>query len=356
MDKNVKLKTLDLMIEARCMEERMLKMSKSADAFFWLGGVGEEAFTVPLGMLAKCRSRAEDPDHHPLDYDFFHFHYRNGATMLAMGMDPMDEIRQTNNRLTDPFSGGRNFCNHYSRKAWNVVPGTSTIQTQCSIAPGTALAQKRHGGDGLTMVTFGDAGTAEGDFHVGLNWATQPTVNLEGSEPGLPVLFVCTNNRYGISTDYSEVHGQDQISRIAAGYGMKTNVINGLCAETSYKAIKEAMDYVRKERKPFFLEAMVSRLNGHSSSSGANRVPTVANPKDHKPGVNEVDPLLFWRDRLIEEGIVKPSYFEEKYEAETRRMADILNQVRQEPEPQAEHIYHHIFAREIPDRDPRSYE
>ena len=356
MDKTAKKKILDLMIEARCMEERMLKMSKSADGHFWLGGVGEEAFTIPLGLLAKCRSRAKDPDHHHLDYDYFHFHYRNGGTMLAMGMDPRDELRQMNNRLTDPFSGGRNFCNHYSRRAWNVVPGTSTIQTQCSVAPGTALAQKRHGGDGVTIVTFGDAGTAEGDFHVGLNWATQPTVMIPDSEPGLPILFVCTNNQYGISTDYTDVHGQDQIAHMAAGYGMPVRVIDGLCAETSYNAIKEALDYVRKERKPYFLEAMVSRLNGHSSSSGANRVPTVAHPKDHKPGVNEVDPILFWRDRLIKEKVIKADYFDAKFDEQQKRMSEILADVKKEPAPQAEQIYQNIFAREIPDRDPRSYE
>lgn len=318
MNQETKLEILDNMITARCMEERMAKMSKSADAFFWLGGVGEEAFNVCLGKLAKVG--------HGLDYDFFHFHYRNGSTMIAMGMDPADEIRQSNNRATDPFSGGRNFCNHYARKAWNVVPGTSTIQTQCSVAPGTALAQKRHGGEGITIVTFGDAGTAEGDFHVGLNWST-----IRG---GLPVLFICTNNLYGISTSYEEVHGQDHLTEIAAGYGMKTAIVDGNDVQKSWDALGDAMDYVRKERKPFFLEAMVSRLHGHSSSSGGNRIP------DGK----ERDPLHDWRDHLISEGLLTIEEYDKKYHGETQRMKEILDRVRQEPAPTPESIYDHIFA------------
>ena len=56
-----------------------------------------------------------------------------------------------------PRNGGRNFVNHFAKKEWNVVPGASTIETQYAIAPGTALAQRRHGGDGLTIVNGGDA-------------------------------------------------------------------------------------------------------------------------------------------------------------------------------------------------------
>ena len=320
MDKELKIKILDLMITARCMEERMVKMAKSADGFFWLGGLGEEAFNIPLGLLARPGNS--------LDHDFFHFHYRNGGTMIAMGMDPLDQIRQMNNRATDPFSGGRNFCNHYAKKEWNVVPVSSTIQTQCSVAPGTARAQKRHGGKGLTVVTFGDAGTAEGDFHVCLNWATLP-----GWE--LPLLMICTNNGYGISTEYNKVHGQEHLAQIAAGYGIKTRVINGNSVEESYEAIATAMAYVREERKPYFLEAHVSRLHGHSSSSGANRV----------PDDTEEDPLYLWRDRLIADGIIDLDYYEQRNKQEFDYMLQGLAKIKKdEPEPERSSIYKHIFA------------
>lgn len=319
MDKKLKKKILDLMITSRCMEERMVKMSKSSDGFFWLGGVGEEAFNVPLGLLANPG--------HGLDYDYFHFHYRNGATMIAMGMDPKDEIRQMHNRASDPFSGGRNFCNHYARKEWNVCPTTSTIQTQMSIAPGTARAQKRHGGEGITICTFGDAGTAEGDFHIGLNWSSLP--NWE-----LPLLWICTNNRYGISTSYDEVHGQKSIADFGKGYGIEHDTVDGNDVEVAYDKLKEVMAYVRKERKPFLLEARVSRLHGHSSSSGANRV----------PDGTEVDPLYIWRDKLVKQKVINKNYFDETYQAETERMKQILAEVKKEDAPAPESIYDHIFA------------
>src|ERR1700685_4597716 len=61
------------MVRARVMEERLIKMSKSGEGYFWLGGPGEEAFNVPLGLLIK---KGFGPD-----FDFLHLHYRSSATM-----------------------------------------------------------------------------------------------------------------------------------------------------------------------------------------------------------------------------------------------------------------------------------
>src|SRR5712692_8120997 len=106
-----------LMVKARVLEERLIQMYKQGDGFFWIGGPGEEAFNVPLGLLVQ---KGQGPQ-----YDYCLFHYRNSATMLAMGADPLDALRQMRNTASDPYSGGRNFNNHYSKREWNVVPVSS---------------------------------------------------------------------------------------------------------------------------------------------------------------------------------------------------------------------------------------
>src|SRR4051794_28570502 len=75
-----------LMVRARVMEERMIKMSKSGLGHFWIGGPGEEAFNAVLGLLVH---KGEGPA-----FDYLHLHYRNSALMLAMGMPVLDAIRQ----------------------------------------------------------------------------------------------------------------------------------------------------------------------------------------------------------------------------------------------------------------------
>src|SRR5438105_5863957 len=180
-----------IMVRARAMEERMIKMSKSGEGYFWIGGPGEEAFNTALGLQVK---KGYGPAH-----DYLHLHYRNSATLVAMGMPLLDGIRQMAMTLTDPNSMGRNFPGHFTRRDWNVVPVSSVIEIQHVMAPGTALVQKRHGGDGITIVTGGEAGTAEGDFASCMVWSTRP-----GRE--LPVLIIVMNNGWGISTTHASQH------------------------------------------------------------------------------------------------------------------------------------------------------
>lgn len=316
LDKALLKKMHNLMIKGRVLEERLIRMYKQSQGYFWLGGPGEEAFQIPLGLqIHKGQG---------LDYDFMHFHYRASGPMLCMGMDPMDAMRQMQNTATDPFSGGRNFASHYSRREWNVVPVTSTIETQYLTAIGTGIAHKRHGGKGITIVTGGDAGTAEGDFASCLVWASRPGMEL-------PILIIVTNNKFGISTSYDTQHGEKQISDRGKAFGMKTRTINGNDLEESWYAIKEAMEYVRKERRPYLLEANVSRLYGHSSATGANLVQ------------GEEDCIVTFEKKLIDQGVMKRAEMDEIREKYTAEMLEMSKRVKEEPMPDPSTIYDHTF-------------
>lgn len=317
-DSGLLLKIYDLMVKSRVLEERLIRMSKSGLGFFWIGGPGEEAFNVPLGLAVK---KGEG-----LDYDFCHFHYRQSATLLTMGAPMIDILRQMHTTATDPYSGGRNFVNHFAIKKWNVVNVTSPIEMQYSVCIGTGVAQKRNGGNGITIVTGGDAGTAEGDFASCLIWASR-----KGQE--LPILIIVTDNRWGISTSYGEVHCGRPIAARAEAFGIKSAAIDGNDPEISYNAIQEAFAYVRKERKPYFLEARVSRLYGHSSASGANWVE------------GETDCIIEFEKKLKTKKILGEAdvkAIREKYEKES---LDALKQVLKEPKPNPADIFDHVFEK-----------
>jgi 2-oxoisovalerate dehydrogenase E1 component alpha subunit len=313
------LRIHELMVRARVLEERLIRMYKMSDGYFWIGGPGEEAFNVPLGLQID---RGQG-----LDHDFLHLHYRSAAILLSMGAEPIDSIRQMKNTATDPYSGGRNFVNHYSRREWNVVPVTSTIETQHLTAIGSAIAQKRHGGRGITIVNGGDAGTAEGDFASCLVWSSRP-----GRE--LPLLILVTNNSWGISTPASTQHSERNIADRAAPFGIRSRVIDGNEVEESWEAIREAMEYVRGERKPFLLEARVSRLYGHSSATGANFVG------------EERDCLRIFESRLEALQLLSRERMDALRETTTQQMAELSRQVRREPMPVPSSVYEHVFAGE----------
>jgi 2-oxoisovalerate dehydrogenase E1 component alpha subunit len=312
------LQIYDLMLRSRVLEDRLITMYKQGDGYFWIGGPGEEAFSVPLGLLVDKGQG--------LDHDYLHLHYRCGGTLLAMGADPVDSLRQMRNSVTDPYSRGRNFAGHYTFRKWNVAPITSPIAIQFAIALGTARAQRAGAGArGITIVQGGDAGTAEGDFASALIWSTR-----RGEE--LPLLMIVCNNRYGISTPYAGQHGYDQIADRGKAFGIQTAVIDGNDPEVSYLALKQAIDYVRTERRPYLLEAMVSRLRGHSSASGANLVK------------GEIDCLERFERVLEDRQLMTRSGIDELRERYTTELAEAHKRIRTEPHPPPSSVWDHVFA------------
>jgi 2-oxoisovalerate dehydrogenase E1 component alpha subunit len=260
-----------------------------------------------------------------VEHDYLHLHYRSSGTLLAMGVDPVDSLRQMKNTASDPYSGGRNFAGHYSIRKWNVVPISSPIEVQYSMAPGTAAAQKRHGGKGITIVQGGDAGTAEGDFATCLVWSSR-----KGQE--LPVLMIVTNNRFGISTPFEGQHGERFIADRGKAFGIATAVIDGNDPETAYHALKKAMDYVRTERRPFLLEASVSRLYGHSSASGANYSKV------------DVDGLADFEAKLEARGLLTRVAMDEMRARYTYELLEAAKRVREESQPEGHTIWEHVFT------------
>jgi 2-oxoisovalerate dehydrogenase E1 component alpha subunit len=306
-----------LMVRSRAMEERMIKMSKSGQGYFWIGGPGEEAFNICLGLQIK---KGCGPA-----YDYLHLHYRNSSTLVAMGMPLIDGIRQMAMTATDTHSMGRNFAGHFAHRDWNVMPITSVIEVQHVMAPGTALVQKRLGGDSITIVTGGEAGTAEGDFASCLVWSSRP-----GNE--LPILIIVTNNGWGISTPACSQHGEKHVIDRGKAFGIRGEVVDGNDVVASWHAIRRGMDYCRRERRPYMIEANVSRLYGHSSSSGAQRVR------------NEPDTIELFEQKLSELGLLDPVTIEHTHEEALAEVEAAVEQVLSEPMPTPADVEKYTYA------------
>ena len=238
LSKQLLVQIYDLMVKARVTEERLIHIYKQGLGYFWIGGPGEEAFAVPLGLLINKGKG--------LNKDWLYLHYRSLPTLIAMGLTIKEAIRTMFNKATDQSSGGRNFVNHYSLPQWNVVPITSVIGVQYSMAIGTAHVQKREKNNtSLTVVTGGDAGSHEGDFASCLIWASRPKNEL-------PLLITVQNNQWGISTHSSSQHGSKTIADRARAFQIESYVINGNDPIESYNTLKKSMKIIREKRKTRF--------------------------------------------------------------------------------------------------------
>jgi 2-oxoisovalerate dehydrogenase E1 component alpha subunit len=184
--------------------------------------------------------------------------------------------------------------------------------------------QKRSGGEGVTVVIGGEAGTAEGDFATCMIWSTRP-------DKELPVLMVVTNNGWGISTAADTQHAEKSIIDRGMAWGIPGEVVDGNDVVASWHAVRRALAQCRTQRRPYMLEARVSRLHGHSSSSGAGRVE------------GEKDCLTILERRLLAAGVERHEldqvYADAKVEVEAA-----VQQAVKEPKPTVADVLKHTYA------------
>ena len=321
------LKIYTLMARSRALDDRAVRMSKSGEAFFWIGGPGEEAFQVALGLTVR---KGKGPE-----YDYLHLHYRSPAAMLALGMAPADHLRQMAMKSTDPYSAGRNFPCHYAVPAWNVTPVSSVLGSQFGQAVGTAIVQRRTKNNGASVVIGGEATTALGDFASGLLWSSRP-------ERELPVLFLVTNNGYGISTPSATQMREGLSVARAEAFGIAGESVDGLDPIASWHALSRALKYCRERRRPYLLEAFVTRLNGHSSSSGAVRT-------------RDADPLDGFEAKLFEAGVLRRDEAE-RIRREARHEIDTAHaKVIAEPDPKPDGRLHTFAPSPVDRMTPGDY-
>ena len=158
------------------------------------------------------------------------------------------------------------------------------------IADGIALANKIKGISKSTIVFTGDGGASEGDFHEALNVA---------AVWDLPVIFCIENNSWGLSTPSSEQYRCKQFIDKGIGYGIEAIKVDGNNILEVIRTVENINNEIRKEPRPFIIEAMTYRVRGHEESSGTKYYPE---------GVQEFwgqkDPVLNFELFLKEEGIL----------------------------------------------------
>ena len=125
------------------------------------------------------------------------------------------------------------------------------------IAAGAALGLRMQGKDAVVVSFFGDGATNEGAFHEGVNLA---------AVWDLPVVFVCENNKYGMSmsTEFSTKLGS--LADRAAGYGIPGVSVDGNDVQAVFDVATEAVERARSGGGPTLIEAVTYRWKGHSKS------------------------------------------------------------------------------------------
>lgn len=264
------------MLMVRIMDERLLTMQRQGRIGFYGEARGQEAAVI--GTAA-----ALSPE------DYIVPALREAGAAIYRGLPLRTYVAQLFGSAND-VSKGRQMPCHPGSRASRYVTMSSCIGTQLPHATGMAMAARLLGDHIVVVGYLGDGATSEGDFHVALNFAGVFKA---------PVVFVCQNNQWAISTPVSGQTAAAAMACKALAYGMPALRVDGNDVLACYSGMRDAVAYARSGKGPIFLEALTYRVSAHSSSDDPSRYRDEAVTMKWR---SERDPLLRYQKMLRDSG------------------------------------------------------
>lgn len=234
---------------------------------------GQEA--VPVGTCSAIEQT-----------DFITLTHRGHGQALAKGVSPRSLMAELFGKETG-CCRGRGGSLHVGDFALGALPAIAIVGASSPIATGMAFAFKRHEQKRIVCNFFGDGTVNEGDWHEAMNLAAVWR---------LPVVFVCENNLYGVSTHITDVTLTKNLSDRAAAYGVPGVTVNGNDPLSVHEAVAKAAARARAGEGPTLVECLTYRRGGHKRDDPATYRPKeevnvwlAADPIEHLKGLLEAD-------------------------------------------------------------------
>lgn len=280
---------------------------------------GQEAIAV--GVCATLRND-----------DFVVSTHRSHGHYLAKGGNLKKMLAEIYGKITG-CSAGKGGSMHLIDETVGFMGSTSIVGGTIPIGTGLGLSIKLRGTDQVSCVFFGDSATEEGVFYESLNFAVLK---------GLPVLYICENNFYSV---YSPLRVRQPAGRcifeMVKCLGVDSLKGDGNDIINVYYKTLQALDYIKKEGKPFFIEFHTYRWREHCGPNFDNNL-----------GYRPLEEYILWKERdpillLIEE--MKGSNEISKFEIEN--MEDLIKKEIHEAFhfaeishfPASEEVFAHLF-------------
>ena len=311
------------MVRLRTLDERAWMMNRQGKAALVASCQGHEA--AQLGAVWAGTRNA--PSFAVFPY------YRSLGTAVAAGITAKQAMMSYMAKAGEPTSDARQFPLHGAVLDSNikVINISNVVATQIPHAVGYALGSRMSGEPIVTMPTFGDGATSQGEFHESMNFAAIHR---------LPVIFFCENNGFAISVPQSKQMAIENIADRAAGYGMPGIIVDGTDIIAVYKVTSEAVRRALQGDGPTFIEAKVERYLPHTSDDDDRRYRTPEEIEESK----KRDPLKLFRKFLMGEGILTEE-MEERFQREAKtEINQATDEAEAAPYPDTDDFYEHVYA------------
>lgn len=277
--------------------------------------IGEEA----TGIGVCC---ALDKD------DYIAQTHRGHNQGIGKGMDIKKMMSEFLGKETG-YCKGKGGCMHIADFSVGSLGANGIVGGGIPIAVGASLTQKMKKLKGVTVCFFGDGASNEGSFHESLNLA---------SVWKLPIIFICVNNYYALSTPLKKHMNIEDISLRAKSYGIKGFSMDGNDILSIYEETLKAKEYVKKNG-PMLIVMNTYRIMGHSKSDA-----NVYRTKEEIESWKEKCPIKRLRKYLLDEKIFSTQELDLVDEQAAKDIEEAFQYAINSPEPKIENIYNDVYA------------
>jgi acetoin:2,6-dichlorophenolindophenol oxidoreductase subunit alpha len=277
--------------------------------------IGEEAIAV-----GACSSLNKD--------DFITSTHRGHGHLIAKGGD----IKLMMAELLGKKSGyckGKGGSMHIADLELGILGANGIVGGGIPIAVGAGYSAKLRGTEQICLAFFGDGASNEGAFHESLNMS---------SAWALPLIFLCENNKFGVSTRISRITNIEDLSKRANGYGIPGVRVDGMDVLEVEETAKKAIERARKGLGPTLIVADTFRYRGHFEGDKVN----YWEEKELKEWM-EKDPVRNTKNILLSEGVPESEF--EAIEKEIKiKIDDAVKFARVSDFPKGEEALEDLFS------------
>jgi 2-oxoisovalerate dehydrogenase E1 component alpha subunit len=313
------LTLLRSMITQRAVDTRGFQLNRQGKIGIAMGSEGHEAVQSGTG-LAFQRGK-----------DLLYPYYRNTGIILACGF-PLDDLFRSQLARAGDRTGGRSIINHITARDLGIASISSIIAAQCTHAVGAAWAMRRKGAtDRAVFCQFGEGATSQGEWHEAINFA---------AVHNLPVVFLCENNQWAISTPITKQMKNTSVAARAKGYGIRGVVCDGFDPITVYETVRDARAYAAGGQGPVIVEMMCYRFLSHTTDDDDRTYRTRDEVNEQRPK----DPVPMYEERLISEGVISADELAAIKREITAIVNDTTDRIEAEPYPEASSLYGNTYA------------
>jgi 2-oxoisovalerate dehydrogenase E1 component len=280
---------------------------------------GHDAIQLALGMTFRPGR------------DYLFPYYRDLATCVAAGLTAEEIILNGMSKATDVASGGRHMSNHFAKPEIGIQNVSSVVSNHAQHAAGLGRAIKTYGKDSIVFCSVGESSLSEGFFYEALNGA---------SREKLPVVFVVQDNGYGISVPKRDQTANPYASDNFAGFkNLRIIHCDGLDVFDSFRAMREAVEFVRSGEGCAMVHAPVVRIHSHSNS---DRQELYRSPEELE-AARRADPLPRFRRTLIENGLLGEEEIRAIEARNQQTYEEATDRARQAPDPDPATIFDFVL-------------